>query len=126
MIARLYEYLLAQSETADKTRAFVDAQRLAYADRDRYFADPDYVDVPIEALLDGDYLRRRALQKPRPEAAPRHGNPGLEQVPGTDTTQEPSGTTHLSIVDNEGNAVSFTATVGRHLLGQRAGFRVFC
>ena len=111
MIARLYEHLLAQSETADKMQAFVDAQRMAYADRDRYFADPDYVDVPVKALLDADYLRRRALQKPRPDAEPQHGNPGLVQVPGTDTTQEPSGTTHLSIVDNEGNAVSFTATV---------------
>ena len=109
MIARLYEYLLAQSETADKTRAFVDAQRLAYADRDRYFADPDYVDVPIEAF-DGDYLRRRALQKPRPEAAPRHGNPGFEQVPEPIQLRSRVAQ-HLSIVDNEGNAVSFTATV---------------
>ena len=111
MIARLYEYLLAQPDGADRTRAFVDAQRLAYADRDRFFADPDYVDVPLEALLKTDYLQRRASQKPQPDAEPQHGNPGLAQVPGTDTTQEPNGTTHLSIVDSEGNAVSFTATV---------------
>jgi gamma-glutamyltranspeptidase/glutathione hydrolase len=67
--------------------------------------------VPLEALLKTDYLQRRASQKPQPDAEPQHGNPGLAQVPGTDTTQEPNGTTHLSIVDSEGNAVSFTATV---------------
>ena len=59
MIAQLYERLAA-TDQRDSLQAFVDAQRLAYADRDFYFADPDYVHVPVEELLDRQYLDHRA------------------------------------------------------------------
>lgn len=111
MMARLYDYLLAQSDNDDKTQAFVDAQRLAYADRDHFFADPDATAVPVEALLDAEYLKRRAAAKFEPNALPLHGDPGATEILGADTTEESKGTTHLSIVDGFGNAVSFTATV---------------
>jgi len=119
MIAGLYDHLIASAITQqDKVAAFVDAQRLAYADRDHYFGDPDSVGVPLDDLLHPDYLKHRATERIEPGAIPTHGDPGLtlrgEPVAdlwGTDTTEEASGTTHLSIIDSDGNAVSMTATV---------------
>lgn len=118
MIAGLYDHLVAGSTLQDdKIAALVDAQRLAYADRDFYFGDPDAVAIPLEDLLDPRYLRARAKDRFPPDAIPVQGDPaavlgGLASVDwGADTTQEPAGTTHLSIVDGEGNAVALTATV---------------
>ena len=111
MVPKLYDYLRGQASSGGKMQDFVDAQRLAYADRDHFFADPDWVDVPVEALLDQTYLRQRANARFAPDAVPKHGNPLGGTALGADTTQEPIGTTHLSLIDSEGNAVSFTATV---------------
>jgi gamma-glutamyltranspeptidase/glutathione hydrolase len=118
MIAGLYDHLLAGSTLQnDRIAALVDAQRLAYADRDFYFGDPDAVTIPLKDLLDPRYLKARAKDRFPPAATPVQGDPAavlgrLASVDwGADTTQEPAGTTHLSIVDNEGNAVSMTATV---------------
>ncbi len=119
MIAGLYDHLQANAQTQNaKVAAFVDAQRLAYADRDHYFGDPDEVDVPIDDLLNPTYLKHRATERIAPGAVPTPGDPGLvlRQTPtasmwAPDTTEEASGTTHLSIIDAQGNAVSMTATV---------------
>jgi gamma-glutamyltranspeptidase/glutathione hydrolase len=118
MIAGLYDHLVAGSDLQDdKIAALVDAQRLAYADRDFYFGDPDAVAIPLKDLLDPRYLKARAKDRFAPGATPIQGDPaavlgGLASVDwGPDTTQEPAGTTHLSIVDSQGNAVSLTATV---------------
>lgn len=111
MLGQIYEHLLEQGEDADKTRAFVDAQRLMYADRDEYFADPDYVQVPLASLLQEDYLRHRAAADFAPDEEPQAGDVGLSGTIGKDTTQEASGTTHLSIIDSQGNAVSLSATI---------------
>jgi len=119
MIAGIYGHLSADATNQfDKIAAFVDAQRLAYADRDHYFGDPDAIDIPLDDLLHPDYLEHRATERFAPDATPTPGDPG--QVLGNDstaamwapdTTDEASGTTHLSIIDSEGNAVSMTATV---------------
>jgi gamma-glutamyltranspeptidase/glutathione hydrolase len=119
MIAGLYDHLTAEAETqADRIAAFVDAQRLAYADRDHYFGDPDSVEVPLEDLLNPAYLEHRATERFAPGATPTHGDPGsvLHDDPvadlwSVDTTEEAAGTTHLSIIDSEGNAVAMTATI---------------
>ena len=115
----VYDHLLEESaDQADKIAAFVDAQRLAYADRDHYVADPDVVSVPVEAMLNPAYLEHRASQRFAPGDAPAHGDPlgfagvAQTQMPwGRDRTEEIAGTSHLSIIDGEGNAVSMTATV---------------
>jgi gamma-glutamyltranspeptidase/glutathione hydrolase len=91
-----------------------EAQRLAFADRNRYVGDPEFVSVP-DGLLDAAYLgaRRRlispetAMPKAVPGTPPRIG--GLS--PGVDTTVEQDGTTHFSIVDRDGNIVSMTSTI---------------
>jgi len=119
MIGGLYEHLAANDASpADKIAAFVDAQRLAYADRDYYFGDPDSIDIPLDDLLNPAYIRHRATQRFAPAAVPAHGDPGMVLHHksaaahwSADTTYEVPGTTHLSIVDNAGNAVSMTATV---------------
>jgi gamma-glutamyltranspeptidase/glutathione hydrolase len=119
MIADLYDLLVEGAVSqADKVVAFVDAQRLAYADRDHYFGDPDEIDIPLDGLLDPVYLKHRATERFAPDAIPTPGDPGLvlEQESSAalwapDTTDEAAGTTHLSIIDAEGNAVSMTATI---------------
>lgn len=118
MVANLYDHLVPEDASQEqRVQAFVDAQRLAYADRDHFFGDPDRVDVPIEQLIDARYLEHRANNPTAPGAMPEHGDPaavlGDASVAlfGDDTTQEPAGTTHFSIVDDAGNAVSVTMTV---------------
>jgi gamma-glutamyltranspeptidase/glutathione hydrolase len=111
MIANLYDHLLPpEPSQMDRIQAFVDAQRLAYADRDHYFGDPDEVDIPLDALMNPNYLRARALERFAPDALPTPGDPSPFAA-NQDTTEEIAGTTHLSIIDQEGNAVSMTATV---------------
>lgn len=121
MIPNLYAALLPEtgaiSEDA-RLKAYVDAQRLAYADRDHYVADADFVSVPAEDLINPIYLKARAGQAFAPDAPATAGDPGialgrgpLKHLWGTDQTQHAPGTTHLSIVDQYGNAVSMTATV---------------
>ena len=121
MIPALYDRLLSGNETSieEKVQVFVDAQRLAYADRDHFVGDPDFVDVPVDALIDPSYLAHRATQRFAPAEVPAHGDPDFASddtetawIRGADATIEVAGTTHLSIIDGEGNAVSMTASVG--------------
>ena len=92
---------------------FAEAGRLAYADRDRYIAAPDFVSQPLAQLLDRDYLRRRSrlISTERSMGAAPPGS--LASVPprAEDTAPELPSTTHLSAVDAEGNAVALTASI---------------
>lgn len=92
---------------------FSQASRLMYADRDRYYGDPDFVSVPMEGLLDPAYLAQRAklIDPAKAGPPPQAGNPKGAGVRGPDHTREPGGTTHFVIVDKNGNAVSMTTTV---------------
>lgn len=118
MVVNLYDRLLpADANSLQRVRAFVDAQRLAYADRDYYFGDPDHVEVPVTQLLDPRYLDYRASHPIAPSGNPTHGDParvlgnGTAAIFAADSTEEPAGTTHFSIIDSEGNALSATMTV---------------
>ncbi|MEM7638997.1 MAG: gamma-glutamyltransferase family protein [Pseudomonadota bacterium] len=119
-IAGLYDRLVPEGATEPEVlmRAFVDAQRLAYADRDHYVADADFVQVPSLDLINPKYLDVRATEVFEPGAAPTPGDPGVALggnpmvgMWGQDPTEDAPGTTHLSIIDAEGNAVAMTATV---------------
>jgi gamma-glutamyltranspeptidase/glutathione hydrolase len=101
-----------QGPTAQGWYLFSQASRLMYADRDRYYGDPDFVDVPMEGLLAKDYLDERAkLIGPVAGPPPAPGKPKGVGARAPDQTKEPGGTTHFVIVDNDGNAVSMTTTV---------------
>lgn len=92
---------------------FSQASRLMYADRDRYIGDPDFVDVPVEGLLDPAYVAERAkLIGPNADPAPLPpGKPRGAGVRAPDQTREPAGTTHFVIADKWGNVISMTTTV---------------
>ena len=94
-----------------------EASRLAFADRNRYLADTDFVPVPVAGMLDPDYLRRRAglidPDRAMGEAAPG-APPGSDDLERADAAApEFASTSHLSVVDARGNAVSFTTSVER-------------
>ena len=94
---------------------FAEAGRVAFSDRNQYMADPDFVHQPIAGLLDNAYLDGRAgligvakaLGKVEPGRPPEKQGSRLAPDPGL--TER--GTSHLSIIDDEGNIVSMTSTV---------------
>ena len=95
---------------------FASASRLAYADRARYLADSDFVQVPIEGLLDPAYMDSRARLVNPFEAvndiASAGDPPGrVEGLHAPDVQKDRPSTTHLSVVDKDGLAISLTASI---------------
>jgi len=92
---------------------FSQSSRLAYADRNRYMGDPNARPVPVRALMDRGYIRARGARidamrdmgRAAPGALPRQAG-----YFGDATAEQPS-TSHLSIVDARGDAVSFTTSI---------------
>ncbi len=91
-----------------------ETEKLAYADRGRYLADPDFVAIPA-GLMDEEYLseRRRLIDDgaAMPKALPGEPPGVAQRAFGVDATLERSGTSHLSIIDADGNAVAMTTTI---------------
>lgn len=98
-------------ESALSAHLFTQASRLAFADRNRYIADSDHVEVPITELLDPDYLSERAtlISRERDMGTAAPGELGLELA--ADNSLELPSTSHISIVDAAGNVVSMTTTI---------------
>lgn len=92
---------------------FTQAGRLAFADRGLYVGDTDFVTVPVEGMLDPDYLTERAaLIGPLDMGSAAPGvPPGVFDPTAPDPTAKLSGTSHISIVDRYGNALSMTTTI---------------
>lgn len=91
---------------------FAEASRLMYADRDAYFGDGDFVDVPVEGLLNPAYLdARAALIGPMAAEDVVAGEPEGAKVAVADMTREPAGTSHFIVGDRQGNVLSITTTV---------------
>jgi gamma-glutamyltranspeptidase / glutathione hydrolase len=80
---------------------FLEASRFAFADRGKWLADPDFVDVPLAGLLSQEYAAERAAL-----IDPTTAQPGAVQ-PG----EPPLSTTHLTVADAEGTIVSYTFTI---------------
>jgi gamma-glutamyltranspeptidase/glutathione hydrolase len=124
MLAMLEPHDLGQlgPDSAAKYHLVAEVMRRAFRDRAEYLADPDFVPVPVPALLARDYLQRRMSDFSPDRATPsRQVQPGLGPITLTgDPTRRASGasfaresteTTHFSVVDAAGNAVTNTYTL---------------
>lgn len=101
---------------ADFLHQYTEAARLAYADRAQYLADPDYTAAPggdWNRLLAPDYLRQRAAQIGRTSMGTAEpGVPGPLPIAFAAQPEQPEyGTSHISIVDAEGNALAMTSSI---------------
>ncbi len=111
---------LLHSSRLEALHHYLEASRLAFADRGRYVGDPAYVDVPVRQLLSDAFAHERAclidprhaLTSPVPPGSPdgSYGtcHPGSGRV-ATDT--EGPNTTHVTVADRWGNVVSYTLTI---------------
>ena len=101
-------------ESTQAVHLFAEAGRLAYADRGLYMADADFVPVPVNELIDPEYLRDRA-KLINPQRALTDAEPGKlpskQLVWGQDNSIEFPSTSHATIVDRNGNAVSMTTSI---------------
>jgi len=115
MLAMLEEFELSQYKPNDieAVHLFTQSSRLAFADRNKYIADDDFVSVPVVGLLNKDYLAQRAklitLQKDLGKAIAGQPEGALAQA--DDTAFELPSTSHMSIIDSDGNAISMTTSV---------------
>ncbi|VAW02395.1 Gamma-glutamyltranspeptidase @ Glutathione hydrolase [hydrothermal vent metagenome] len=117
ILGMLEPYNLANMDAGSATamHLFTQASRLAYADRALYMADADFVDVPVAGLLDKNYLRKRAaLINPLADTGKaKAGQLPLSTKKATSLSIPEYGTSHISIVDKQGNAISMTTSVER-------------
>ena len=102
------------------------ALNLAFADRQAYYGDPDFSDIPIDGLLSKDYARARAsmidparafAETPTPgnpwEYSSASGSPRVQDKEGqSEQNSDQSGTTHISVIDREGNMIAATPSGG--------------
>lgn len=92
--------------TAATLHLMTESMRRAYADRSEYLGDPDFYKVPVQALINKDYAKKLASQ-----IAINKATPSSEVKPGNLAPYESNQTTHYSVVDKWGNAVSNTYTL---------------
>lgn len=99
---------------ADAAHWFSEAGRLAFADRNVYLADPAFVGIPLPGLIDRDYIRSRAglISPERSMGRARAGEPPNKRAQLLAPSEGiENGTSHISVVDAQGNAVSMTTTI---------------
>lgn len=99
---------------ADAAHWFSEAGRLAFADRALYLADPAFISVPVRGLIDRDYIRSRAglVSPERSMGRAKPGDPPhrrAQLLAPSDGIE--NGTSHISVVDADGNAVAMTTTI---------------
>jgi len=105
----------AEPLNARALHLIAEAEKLAYADRAKYMADADFVDVP-KGLIDPAYLRARSdliLRHRAMERAEPGDPPGSAGVFGEGESADQPGTSHISIIDADGNVVSMTSSIER-------------
>ena len=91
------------SDSPDTLHLMIEATKLAGLDRDKYIADPKFVDVPEKALVSKDYAEAQRVQIDMAKAADR--------VVGTDADKYEN-TTHISVIDKDGNMVAYPTSIG--------------
>ena len=114
-------------QSAQAVHLITEAQRLAFADRNRYVADDRFADVPIAGLVDPSYVagRARLIDPQKSMRRAEAGAPaGARVAYADDPLDEIPGTSHISIVDREGNMVTMTSTI-EAVFGSRVMVRGF-
>jgi len=116
MLGQLERFDLAALGPRNPTtwHLFVESQRLAYADRELYLADSDFVPVPAQGLIAPDYLARRSalIQPGSTLAEVNAGSPaGAATALADGDEPEERGTSHIAVVDDAGTMVSYTSTI---------------
>lgn len=92
--------------SAKAVHLLTEVERRAFADRAVYLGDPDFFSVPVQQLISDDYLKQR-MQTVDPERS----TPSSQIQEGIISGKEPTETTHISIIDTKGNAISVTTTL---------------
>ena len=99
--------------SADSLHSIIEAEKQAFADRGEYVGDPRFVKVPTRRLISKDYAaERRALIRPR---RARNYEPGLGPRSSGSSGSEAGSTTHVSVIDRQGNAVALTCTIEQEM-----------
>ena len=115
ILGMINTYPIVKMRDPQTLRLIGDATRLAFADRGRYVADTDFVNVPINELVAEKYLKSRASLLNRSNAIPHiaAGEPDafLSTRWAPDLSLEKHSTTHVSIIDSYGNALSLTSSI---------------
>ncbi len=115
ILGMLEQHDMTDAQDANAWRLLGDASRLGFADRGRYIADSDYVPVPTQGLLAPDYLAKRGALLGGPLALTdvQPGQPEFDHShnQADDEAIELPSTSHISIVDSFGNALSMTTTI---------------
>jgi len=122
-----FDMAAVRPNSAQAVHLVSEAERLAFADRGRYVADDRFVDVPVAGLVDRKYIAARSgeIAPEKSMGVAKAGTPaGLRTAMADDPVDEVMGTTHISIVDREGNAVSMTTTI-ESFFGSRVMVRGF-
>jgi gamma-glutamyltranspeptidase/glutathione hydrolase len=114
-ILQPFEIHAAEPYSTEALHLIAEASRLAFADRNFYLADPAFVPAPVEALLSRRYLRERAAliarERALVEVAPGEPRARAARNLAPDTSPKVAGTSHFSVVDQWGDAVSMTTSV---------------
>ncbi len=106
-IAEGYDFSALPWHGTDHIHFMVEAYRRAFADRNEYLADPDFVDMPLDRMTSKAYAEEQ-----RSSIDPTRATPSSEVKPGLEPAlRESENTTHFSIVDGDGNAVAVTTTL---------------
>jgi gamma-glutamyltranspeptidase/glutathione hydrolase len=118
-----------QPGTLKEAHLFTQASRLAFADRAKYLGDPDFISVPVDGLTDSFYLADRAklIDPAKDMGQAQAGVPPVKHAErdfAPQRTDQLPGTSHMSIVDDRGEAVAMTATV-EFILGSEMMARGF-
>lgn len=92
--------------TADYIHVLVESMRRAYADRSKYLGDPDFFDVPVQALIDRKYADHL-----RGSISTTRASRSQDIKPASKLPYESDQTTHFSVMDKDGNAVAVTTTL---------------
>lgn len=100
-------------DSVEFANLYTQASAMSYADREKFIADSDFTNLPFAAMINTAYLERRAqsIDVDKKWRRARAGNPYAEANVALGTSMELPNTSHVSIVDKEGNAVSMTTSI---------------